>query len=34
MAENHWAYWYAMEAANSHDYTKTGGGEIWSRTYR
>ena len=34
MAEDHWAYWYAMEAANSHDYTKTGGGEIWSRTYR
>ena len=34
MAEDHWAYWYAMEAANGHDYTKTGGGEIWSRTYR
>lgn len=34
MAENHWAYWFAMEAANGHDYTKTGGGEIWSRTYR
>ena len=34
MAEDHWAYWYAMEAANSHDYTKTGGSEIWSRTYR
>lgn len=34
MTENHWAYWYAMEAANGHDYTKSGGSENWSRTYR
>ena len=32
--ESHWAYWYAMEAANGHDYTKSGGSENWSRTYR
>ena len=24
----------AMEAANGHDYTKSGGSENWSRTYR
>lgn len=30
MTENHWAYWYAMEAANGHDYTKIAGGEQWS----
>ena len=34
MTESHWAYWYAMEAANGHDYTKSGGSENWSRTYR
>lgn len=34
MTESHWAYWYAMEAANGHDYTKSGGSEDWSRTYR
>ena len=34
MTESHWAYWYAMEAANGHDYTKSGGNENWSRTYR
>lgn len=34
MTENHWAYWYAMEAANGHDYTKSGGSENWSRTHR
>lgn len=32
--DTHWAYWYAMEAANGHDYTKSGGSENWSRTYR
>ena len=30
MTENHWAYWYVMESANGHDYTKTAGGEQWS----
>ena len=34
MTESHWAYWYAMEAANGHDYTKSGGSESWSRTYQ
>lgn len=34
MTESHWAYWYAMEAANGHDYTKSGSSENWSRTYR
>lgn len=34
MTESHWAYWYAMEAANGHDYTKSGGSENWSRAYR
>lgn len=34
VTESHWAYWYAMEAANGHDYTKSGGSESWSRTYR
>lgn len=34
MTESHWAYWYAMEAANGHDYTKSGGSENWNRTYR
>lgn len=32
--ESHWAYWYTMEAANSHDYTKSGSSETWSRTHR
>ena len=32
--DTHWAYWYTMEAANGHDYTKSGGSENWSRTYR
>ena len=34
MAERHWAYLYVMEAANGHDYIKSGGSESWSRTYR
>ena len=34
VTESHWAYWYAMEAANGHDYTKSGSSENWSRTYR
>lgn len=34
VTESHWAYWYAMEAANGHDYTKSGGRENWSRTHR
>lgn len=34
VTESHWAYWYAMEAVNGHDYTKSGGSENWSRTYR
>ena len=34
MTESHWAYWYTMEAANGHDYTKSGSSENWSRTYR
>lgn len=34
VTESHWAYWYAMEAANGHDYIKSGGSENWSRTYR
>ena len=33
MTESHWAYWYAMEAANGHNYTKTEGGEIWSQVH-
>ncbi len=31
--ESHWAYWYVMEAANGHDYTKSGDGETWSLTH-
>ena len=34
VTESHWAYWYTMETANGHDYTKSGGSENWSRTYR
>lgn len=34
VSESHWAYWYTIEAANSHDYTKSGSSETWSRTYR
>ena len=34
VTESHWAYWYAMETANGHDYTKSGGSENWSRTHR
>ena len=34
VTESHWAYWYAMEAANGHDYTKSGSSESWSRTHR
>ena len=30
MTESHWAYWYAMEAANGHDYTRIGSGEQWT----
>ena len=33
VSESHWAYWYTMEAANGHDYTKSGSSETWSRTY-
>ena len=33
MNDQHWAYWYAMEAANGHDYTKSGNAETWLRTY-
>ena len=33
MTEAHWAYWYAIEAANGHDYTKAGSGETWSRVH-
>ena len=33
MAESHWAYWYVMEAANSHDYTRTESGETWSQAH-
>ena len=33
MSESHWAYWYAMEASNGHDYTKRGESETWSRTH-
>ena len=33
MNEQHWAYWYAMEAANGHDYTKSSNTETWLRTY-
>lgn len=28
---SHWAYYAVMEATNSHDYTKTGGAERWTR---
>ena len=34
VSESHWAYWYTMEAANGHDYTKSGSSESWSRTYQ
>ena len=34
VSESHWAYWYTMEAANGHEYTKSGSSETWSRTYR
>ena len=34
VTESHWAYWYVMEAANGHDYTKSGSSESWSRTHR
>ena len=34
VSESHWAYWYTMEAANGHAYTKSGSSETWSRTYR
>lgn len=33
MAESHWAYWYVMEAANGHDYTRTESGETWSQAH-
>lgn len=33
MTESHWAYWYVMEAANGHDYTKTESGETWSQAH-
>lgn len=31
--ESYWAYWNIMEAANGHDYSKTGSGERWTRVY-
>lgn len=34
VSESHWAYWYTIEAANGHDYTKSGSSETWSRTHR
>lgn len=34
MPESHWAYRYAMEAANGHDYTRSGSTETWTRTYQ
>ncbi len=34
MTESHWAYWYALEAANGHDYTRSGSSETWTRTYQ
>lgn len=33
MPESHWSYWYAMEAANGHDYTKTESGETWNQLH-
>ena len=33
VAEGHWAYWYVMEAANGHDYTRAGSGETWLRLH-
>lgn len=33
LTEGHWAYWYALEAANGHDYTRSGSSETWTRTY-
>jgi hypothetical protein len=33
MNEQHWAYWYVMEAANGHDYTKSSNAEAWLWTY-
>lgn len=29
MTETHFAYWYALEASNGHDYTKKAGAETW-----
>ncbi|MDD6608680.1 MAG: hypothetical protein PUE97_03050 [Subdoligranulum variabile] len=34
MTESHWAYWYALEAANGHDYTRSGNSETRTRTYQ
>ena len=33
MTESHPDYWYVLEAANGHEYTKSGRDEIWSRVY-
>lgn len=32
--KSHWAYWSIVEAANGHDYTKSGADETWTRVYR
>ena len=34
MTESHWAYWYALETANGHDYTRSGSSETWTRAYQ
>lgn len=34
MTESNWVYWYAMEAGNGHDYTKTDSGESWSAIHQ
>ena len=33
ITDNHWAYYQVMEAANAHDYTKTGGVEDWIKLH-
>ena len=32
--KSHWAYWSIVEAANGHDYTKSGADETWIRVYK
>ncbi len=34
MNQQHWAFWYAMEAANGHDYTRSGSEETWICAYK